>query len=169
MLHMNVQIPWHHCLHAAVFYIWTANLSLLLSGFDPPHPHTHTHTHTQIHTHTGSHGYRKCLQADSLRHQEPNSDDANGHDLIRQAMPPVKTCKMCSVINTFSAQDCTLLTCGAMGMKEILNIKHTLNMAITRLNCCSSTAVWMWFPPTCSQLHDKWFCMMMMKISFGLM
>lgn len=42
-------------------------------------------TPAQTHTDTGSHGHRKRLQAASLRHQEPNGDDANGHDLIRQA------------------------------------------------------------------------------------
>lgn len=42
-------------------------------------------TLTQIHTDMGSPGYRKRLQAASLCHQEPNGDDANGHDLIRQA------------------------------------------------------------------------------------
>lgn len=115
--------PWHHYRCAAVFYIWTANLSPLLS-------HTHARTHAR------SRGYRKRLQADSLCHQEPNGDDANGYDLIRQAPPPVKTCEMCPVINTFSTHRCVLFTCGAMGMEEILNIKHTLNMAITHLNCC---------------------------------
>ena len=112
----------------------------------------HTHTNTD----TGSPGHRKRLQADSLCHQEPNGDDANGHDLIRQALPPVKTCEMCSVINTFSAQNCVLLTCGAMGVKEILNIKHTLNLAITRLNCCFQPVI----TPPGSQLHNKWSCMM---------
>lgn len=75
MLRLNVQIPWRHNLHAAVFYIWTANLSPLLSASD----------FHNTHTDTGSPGYRKRLQAASLCHQEPNGDDANGHDLIRQA------------------------------------------------------------------------------------
>lgn len=93
------------CPCSCVLYLNSQSIITSLRLWSPP-PSQHTHTHEDTHIHTGgSHGYRKCLQADSHRHQEPNSDDANGHDLIRQAMPPVKTCKMCWVINTFGAQE----------------------------------------------------------------
>lgn len=146
-------------LYQLIYHHW-------LSGFDSHNTHTQIHTNTD----TGSRGHRKRLQADSLCHHEPNGDDTNGHDLIRQAPPPVKTCEMCSVINTFGAHNCMLLTCGAMGMKKkILNIKRALNMAITRLDCCSQPASEAMISPPCSQAHNKWFCIMIMKISFVLM
>lgn len=106
------------------------------------------------------------LTADSMCHQDTSGDNANGYNLSRQALPSVKTCEMCAVINTFSSMHWTLLTCGAMREKgEKINIKCTLNMEITHLNCCFQRCNLTLMSLSCSQLHNLLLCSMKMKIS----
>lgn len=129
----NALILWRRCLSLLGFYVIYHNYSQALICTTKTHMGAHTPTPP-----TGSHGCHKTLQADSWYHQELNSDDSNGHNLVRQALSPVKACEMCWVINTYRASTQVLLTCGAMGIQEILNIKRPVNMTITVLTAAHS-------------------------------